>query len=733
MFTINLLRAALSKSIRVKPFRVFLFYTQIFIMCMAAGSATWHSVSVIKSVFGADNSPDFNAWTTMFFNPVEAPLINYLASSLIMLISFSYFYSKLQANSYSLISFICRRLSFHNKFIMLMVALLIALFDMRSSDSLNMQAAASIGLLLLSFLNYKHFFLIPRTLLILSIITLFGLMGFEAFSLIIGPVQVLNEYLPLPSTPMIKGVTINIGDLGDTIEPSIIKELTLNTSREYFYQLANRGVFNHIGHVLNPVNEYLNGKPPSEIYFQYGLGFSFVYKWTMELFGGFAVQNYFKCHIYFILYWIIYFFISIYLFRSGLFVLFSMLALAISFFSLGYDGFLIAPGINPLIHFFDLPLLFFLFSYFNSRKANDLILAFCTGVVGVFLNQQFGLFGMLAAAITLAMFYLENYSGVKRMQLCTLLPVAVILPLAVSRFLLPAPADSVFGYFLKGYFSFPPDPKFVVVILANAALSYAFLLWKKNDKTPLKYLFVFLFLYFQALLVYYYWSGLTSHFWPIFPIMVLQLLVMIQMMGPVTFIRSKPVKTILTTVALALFILMTVDAAKFYYKQKRSYSKVFKNNKVYSWDFDRARIVSTIDPEPMSDSVDLLRQYSGASSEGKGVFIISVFDNILPMLAERYSLMPFFEMQWFLITRKEVNHAISRINKFKPEYIFVGHEVEAEQLFDPWLVIFDESVNKGERTSASGRLQELRKIFLSIKSDYTPVTKGKLLTVYKLN
>lgn len=733
MFSIKMFCDALKKWMSTKFLHIILFYAQIFNMCMAAGLTTWNLVETIKPLFIAKTFPEFNAWTRIFFNPVKAPLVNYLVSSLVMLLCFVYFYLKLRTNTYSFKSFICRRVSFHSKYLILLVTLLFAILVNRSSDNLNTQTAVSIVLLLISFINFKKIsIIIPRMLLILSILLL-GLMGFEAFSLIKGPVQVLNEYLPLPSTQKINDVYFNIGDIGATIEPSLHEKLIRDNSREYFYQLSNRGVFNHIGNVLNPVNEYLNGKPPSEIYFQYGLGFSFVYKWTMEFFGGLSVQNYFKCHIFYVLYWLIYFFISIYLFRSGLFTLFSMLALALSFFSLGYDGFLIAPGINPLIHFFDLSLIFLLFKYFNSRKLSDLILALGAGIVGVFLNQQFGLFGILAAAISLAVFYLENYSGVKRMQLIAILPVAVFFPLIFSRLFLPVATDSVFGYFLKGYFSFPPDRQFVAIIMTNAALSYAFLLWKKNDRTPLKYLFVFLFLYFQALLVYYFWSGLTNHFWPLFPIMALQLLVMTKIVGNINFFKYKLLKTTLITVILAAFIHVTVNAGEFYYRQKKTYSKIFETHKVYSWEFNRARIISTIDPEPLSDSIEILRKYSGTGADGKGVFIISVFDNILPLLAERYSLMPFFEMQWFLITNKEVNDTVLRIKRLKPQYIFIGNEVAADQFLDPWLVLYDESVGKDERDSASGRLQELRNVFLAIKSDYTPVTKSELLTVYKLN
>lgn len=564
-------------------------------------------------------------------------------------------------------------------------------------------------------------------------VLLLGAMVLEICFMVKGPVYLWNEFLPLSSTPKIAEKYINISELPNGIESSLRKKLVLENNTEYFYQLSNRGAFNHIGHVLNPVNEFLGGKDTSQIYFQYGLGFSFVYKWTMELFGGLSFQNYYKCHIFYILYWALYILVSIYLFRSAFYVLFSALALASSFFMLGYDALVVAPGVNPLIHFFDIPLLFFLCRYFKSRKVYDLIFTLGLGIMGFFLNSQFGLLGLLATLLTLGMFYFENEAGAKRLTMMALLPLAIIIPLVISRTFFPIATDAMFGYFLKGYFSFRPSKEIVTIVIANAAISYALLLWKRNDTNPFKYVFVFLFLYFQALLVYYYWSGFINHFWPIFPIMGLQILAMAKMLERSPFLDYKWVKVVCSCVILAISITLLTNSLKTYYKQKKIYTKIFTTHKVYSWDFERAKIRSTIDPAPLSDSVTLLQKYSGSGDKDKGVIIISVFDNILPLLAERYSLMPFFEMQWFLISKKEVDASVLRIKQLKPEYIFVGHEVESDQFSDPWSHIFDESFAEAERASSRGRLAELRNVFKAFSLDYIPIEKGPLLTVYKRN
>jgi len=701
---------------------------------MSIGLTTWNIIDILKISFIEQSAIKYNTWSTPFFNPIEASLINYLISSFLIFLCFVYFYSRLKLNKYSTISFICRRASFRNKYLMFLVVLLFIPF---AHCPLYLRTAESVCMLVLAFLpatirnkpEYRSKIL--RSIAVSVIILLLGAMVWETLFLIKGPVYALNEFLPLSSTPQIDGKYINIGELPARIDSPIHKKLASENISEYFYMLSNRGIFNHTGHILNPINEYLGGKNTSKIYFQYSLGFSFIYKWTMELFGGLALQNYYKCHLFYILYWALYLFVSIYLFRSVFYVLFSVVALASGFFMLGYDSFVIAPGINPLIHFFDIPLLFFLFRYFKNRKIYDLTLVVSFGVFGLFINQQFGLLGMFAALLTLAMFYLENEVGVKRLLKIALLPFAIIAPLVIYRTFQPVATDAVYGYFLKGYFSFRPSNGIVAIVIANAALSYAFLLWKKNDTNPFKYVFVFLFLYFQALLVYFYWSGLINHFWPIFPIMGLQILTMARMLEQSPFLNYKWVTVVYSIAILAISIPLTVNSLKTFYRQKKSYTNIFATHKVYSWDFDRAKILSTINPAPISDSVALLHQYSGSGTKDKGVIIISVFDNIVPLLADRYSLMPFFEMQWFLISKKDVETAVQRIKQLKPEYIFVGHEVESEQFYDPWHVIFEESTLETERTSARGRLAELRNIFKAVSLDYIPIKTGQLLTVYK--
>ena len=74
-----------------------------------------------------------------------------------------------------------------------------------------------------------------------------------------------------------------------------------NFLENVFYNMS-RGQINHIGHILNPINEYMLGKPIKEIYFQYGIGNTFIMKWTMELFGGISIENYYKCYIFYLIY-----------------------------------------------------------------------------------------------------------------------------------------------------------------------------------------------------------------------------------------------------------------------------------------------------------------------------------------------------------------------------------------------------------------------------------------------
>jgi hypothetical protein len=94
--------------------------------------------------------------------------------------------------------------------------------------------------------------------------------------------------------------------------------------------------------------------------------------------------------------------------------------------------------------------------------------------------------------------------------------------------------------------------------------------------------------------------------------------------------------------------------------------------------------------------------------------------------------MPFFDLQWFLLTAKEVNLCIERIQTQKPPYLFVDTDIERNlngEIVSAELRFI--SGPGGESLMRVQRLNLLKGIFRAVKKDYEPVKQGILLTVYK--
>ena len=229
---------------------------------------------------------------------------------------------------------------------------------------------------------FLSFILNKRSLMFFTVVLLF-FVSLEPMNIFKGPVYLLNEY-DIPSETYINGVLVNndvildnlqednpasgnaiseavrismenwqmepinniamstvfsnqfttgkvlpaINDKKTIEKPAInsdtIKEFYLNNYYEYLYYNLSRGQMNHVGHVLNPINEYQLGKPIRDVYLQYGLGYTFILKWTMEIFGGTSIENYYKCYIYYVIYFIFYLMMTFLLFRSSLSPLFHL-------------------------------------------------------------------------------------------------------------------------------------------------------------------------------------------------------------------------------------------------------------------------------------------------------------------------------------------------------------------------------------------------------------------------
>lgn len=500
-----------------------------------------------------------------------------------------------------------------------------------------------------------------------------------------------------------------------------------NFFENIFYNMS-RGQINHIGHILNPINEYMLGKSYNEIYFQYGLGNSFIMKWTMELFGGISIDNYYKCYLFYLIYFITFLVMLFVLFDDIGYILCCFAILTFAFFNQGYIGFIFAPGIIPTIHMFDTIVIISLLLFFRQNNLIYLLSAILFAVLGIAINQQFGLFLVASLMVSLLVFVYENKDDAptRKGWLFGIL-FAVIVSMSVYQLVSPKAIGSTFTYFLTGLFSWHAHRIIIMLTICYLAVSYLFMFMLKKSRHYLKYIYLMIFIYTQGLFVYYYWSGLANHLPTVIPFLGLQLSLMFYMIQKNIIINAKmALKLISFGKGFAIFILLLliVQNATIFYRQKTLFLNNFVSHETYQWKYDRARLITTINPELISEGIAMIRKYS---SDSRGIYIISQYDNLLPFLSERYSLMPFFEMSWHLFSERESHDVINLLRVDKPEYLFVDTNIDVvENMWDKLYPTFHD-----ESLARRGRYNEMNKVFMAVRDDYDKIEEGALLSVYK--
>lgn len=504
---------------------------------------------------------------------------------------------------------------------------------------------------------------------------------------------------------------------------------------EMHNQILNRWVIHHHNFVLGPINEYARGKPLKDINAQYGplnvVIMANILQWT----GGISYANYFHVWYWF---WLIYFFLfvvcAVLIFRDVFYVtLVCVLAFAyiimidFQFLSLG-------PGLNPIRHFFDVPLLAALCMFIRKKKVGFLIAAVLFAVVGLLNNIQFGLALAVALGATLVIMAVVDREVLSLRTAAVCVGSAVLLLMAIGL-LLSAPGsgkNSMLTYYLTGFVGPPLSVNRLVWTMMAVSAAYLCLVYFERSAKDTKYISMLLLFYSQGLFLYYTWGSTPPHILNIAPILVLCavgfLKIFLEGIGAERFQR-------LIAIVLIVFSLCAVyiPASFAYYSAKQTFDHVFVDHKTFQWTFKTANFESTMDPRPFLDAVSLIQEFSGVEP---AVYIVSKYDNFIPILADKYSAMPFFDVPWFLITSKEIDLCIERLVERKPAYVYVDTDIERSLNGDvvvgkfPIEGNYEDGIGIESRMRVE-RLNLLKTIYSAIKDDYEPVKKGILLTAYK--
>ncbi len=734
------------------------------------GSLSWNVATLFKSWLLKKYNLSLYPWTDIFYHPHESSLINYIFLCICMGIYGLIIY--LVIDRKDAVSTNTKAIPATARYIvMLIFAATILMFSLKYLDRDSFIITAlfvAILFILLMFYYFAHVKKIHGNKLLLVLIgILYLILSLEPVNLIIGPISLMNEYENTYSETLLEGKVVNnksylerlspedietiksfyilnnkskkeMIDKSDNVDfnlnPDIkfkdmesLKQFYLKNKLEYDHQNMSRGQINHIGHILNPINEFTNGKPFKDIYFQYGIGNTFIMKWTMDLFGKVSIEHYYKCYGYYILYFTIFLLMLFALFKHNIVYIYGVFSiLAASHYYWRYIGFILAPGIIPTVHMFDVIILILLLRFFRHNSVFFLGATILFAFLALLINTQFGMMLIVPLLVSLILYVIENKTHVRKSAWFIILVAIFAAATLVPSLITTSKTEKLFTYFLLGLFSWPAPKLIIALTICYLAVSYAFLFFLKETRCYLKYVYIFTFLYTQSLFVYFYWSGLANHLPMVLPFAGLQLFLMIYILEQEFDKSGKTMSLIKVSVILAAVIFL-VPGVRQFYNDKKEFQNNFTDHKVYHWTFDRAHILTTINPKPIENSLFLIWKYS--TLRDNGIFIISRYDNILPFLADRYNYLS-FELAWHLLSNKEVNDTIAKINNKRPQLLFVDSNID-EEVIDPWSKVYSSDSVKNERISRMGRYSELQKVFAAVRSDYDYVEQGGLLAVYR--
>jgi len=766
----------------LKTYYVMLGIIQFVLSGIALGLFVWFAGYTVKSFLIDPKHYDLYRWTDAYFHPMDSNQLNYLLLCWVFgFLGFVLYFANnsknrkrvnIQLSGVPYILFIAT-------IILSCIVILEILFGNASYKLRSLGALFVVALPLLWFQNKIAASLLKRKKLLRIFATMFValfslIMISEHFQLIKGPIYLMNDYAQIYEETKVNDTFVNnreflenlkiagitgtesfstfrrepqnaLGNKGKaiaeelrTINVETLKQFWLANAIEFTHQDMARGQINHIVHILNPINAYKLGKPLQYTYIQYGLGNTFLMKWVMELFGGVSLHAYYKTYLLYIVYLFLFLILLFSLFRESIYIAGAFTGLTLCFLLMGYIAYVIAPGIIPSIHLMDAPAIIFLIAFFRRKNPLYFVLASLSGILGIIINGQFGISLFAALFVATSLFIFENKSGLPRLFWFISLILAACAGLAAWKYSQVGMISNTFPYFLAGLFSWPAPNYIIGLTILYLVISYAFTFLLRESRSDLKYIFVCLFCYCQAILLYFYWSGIINHLFPILPFFSLQLFLMLRIARE-TFSRTPSVwegriQRIVVTVTM-IFMIMIPLAAYPFYKQKNAFYNSFAEHKCYTWTFDRASLITTIPTEIIQESVFLIRKYSNA--EKPEVFILSKYDNLIPFLAHRYSAAPFFDVSSYLFSKKEFNLTVETIRNGKPKYLFVDTNIDQSQdllsvLHKYKSLLPKYSLSNGqESTARMGRYEALRAIFDEFRLNYEKIEHGRLISVYK--
>ncbi|OGT10937.1 MAG: hypothetical protein A2X77_02460 [Gammaproteobacteria bacterium GWE2_42_36] len=499
---------------------------------------------------------------------------------------------------------------------------------------------------------------------------------------------------------------------------------------ETHWQILNRFFFHHQNFVLSPINEINLGKNPHQVYMQYGYINTIIIKDILHFFGPIRLDHYIKALFsFYYFYYALFLLLLILLFKDIRYVVPILLLCTAALNYINFDFLLIAPGINPIRHFFDLFIFCFLFLYLLREKKWYLILAIVSGLIATVANPQFGLFAYFALIITLSAKWLLSHQT----KLLKLSSIGLFLVFAAIGIIVYKStnigATVLNNYYLAGLLGFHLKRTLFIGILLLLGICYIVISHALIKKNTFAYVALFSVLYSQGALLYYIWGSDLTHLLVLNSILIIAIFSILKL----AFENYTPLKEkqhlYLISIGLLACMIYLPSVAYFYYT-KAKFDRVFSTHKTYEWDLPTAKFISTISPTYFLDSINLIQSFSSSNS----IYIISKYDNMLPFLAGKYSAMPYFDVPWLAIGDAETKDCIDTIKNNKPTYLFVDSDIDrsyARDIINAASIMGSSQDDLADSVNRVARLNSLKVIFDAVKDDYQPIQSAQLITVYK--
>jgi hypothetical protein len=501
------------------------------------------------------------------------------------------------------------------------------------------------------------------------------------------------------------------------------KFIDLN-AEEFRWQLLNRSFDLHNNQTMNPLNAWMLGVPLRETHNLYGLVIPTLSRLYFAI-VDFSYDNWLRLAFFLEWFYFLSIPIGIYLYtrsRELAFAVFLTLA-GTALYGI-YQGYFYLVNaqipMNPIRHGLDFLAIIALGRCVARRDTLSIALLGATCILAILLGDHFGLATTAASAMTLFVLFLSERS-VKG-----LLTLALMTCLALASFKYSNLNDNpAVAYFVDGYFSWPARGAINSLVVFYCAIYLGlFYLYGKGMATRSWYLVLFLTLYSNILTFHYVWHGQKADFVALTVLSVLAPCLLKLALD--SFGLERYGATALLAISLAAF----PENYFAFRASKTEYYRQVQGHQVHPWSLETARFKTTMPPEGFGDSVDLIRKYAAADG---GIYMISKYDYMLPVLARKYSRMEYPNLAYFLVTTREVDHINRQLETERPRFIFVDSDVMLDgQLWtvNNFMTLSDPSLFYENRLRLS-RLNELKKIFLNVQDRYRLVEKGPLISVYE--